>query len=360
MTTAMKKAAVETPDFEYGGYTIKEYECIFVLKKEGMMLSFEEVEESMRKGIIDKVLLHRSHQLTQMAEQLEENFTGPYIHRLMKANITYLARMDGTVLKKTVSCGQLKLFIDKPASTAVTSISKSDESESEAYSTPIPIDSDVLIYDVITDRDLRFKPPTKGYMITNSAPLDLQRDVIVRPKFGTARLFNRTAAPKPKNIEKIIADGNCLFRAFSFCLTGSEEHHLTVRRVICDFMEFFSATWQPLVGTRTISEYLDRGVRTSGISREHWGTEIEILAFVDMCNCMVYVYNDHDSARKIKQYEGYRPRPRADRPATNIADLTNLFVVQRSQLLRSSVIALVIRLFFCAYFVCYSPVLIHN
>uniref|UniRef100_A0A914XC38 Uncharacterized protein n=1 Tax=Plectus sambesii TaxID=2011161 RepID=A0A914XC38_9BILA len=124
------------------------------------------------------VLLHRSRQLTQMAEQLEEPFIAPnIIHRLTKANITYLARMDGMVLKKMVSCAQLKLFINKPASAAVTSISKSDESESEAYDslsakknslsppnfqlTPIPIDSDVLIKDVNTDRDLRFKPPTK-------------------------------------------------------------------------------------------------------------------------------------------------------------------------------------------------------
>uniref|UniRef100_A0A914UU91 OTU domain-containing protein n=1 Tax=Plectus sambesii TaxID=2011161 RepID=A0A914UU91_9BILA len=232
--------------------------------------------------------------------------------------------MDGTVLKKTVSCARLKLFIDEPASTAVTIVinKSSDESESEAYDsspakkiclsppakktslspptfqlTPIPIGSDALIINVITDRELRFKPSTK-------------------------------AAPKAKNIRKIIADGNCLFRAFSFCLTGSESHHLTVRRVLCDYMEFYPSTWQPLVGTRTISEYLDRSVRTSGMSREHWGTEIEIeiLAFADMFNCMVYVYNDLDSARKVKQYEGYGPRPRADRPATSIADLTTFLL----------------------------------
>uniref|UniRef100_A0A914WZI3 OTU domain-containing protein n=1 Tax=Plectus sambesii TaxID=2011161 RepID=A0A914WZI3_9BILA len=139
-------------------------------------------------------------------------------------------------------------------------------------------------------------------------------------------MFKCTAAPKPKNIRKIVANGNCLLRAFSFCLTSFEQHHLIIQRVICDYMEFYSSIWQPLVGTRTVSEYSDRGVRTSGISREHWGTEIEILAFADMCNCMVYVYNDHDSARKIKQYEGYRPRPRADYPATNIADLTTFLL----------------------------------
>uniref|UniRef100_A0A914X6G6 Uncharacterized protein n=1 Tax=Plectus sambesii TaxID=2011161 RepID=A0A914X6G6_9BILA len=50
MTTAMKKAVVGTPDFEYSGYTIKEYERIFAYKKEGTMPSFEKVEESKRKG----------------------------------------------------------------------------------------------------------------------------------------------------------------------------------------------------------------------------------------------------------------------------------------------------------------------
>uniref|UniRef100_A0A914WGY3 Uncharacterized protein n=1 Tax=Plectus sambesii TaxID=2011161 RepID=A0A914WGY3_9BILA len=248
------------------------------------------------------VLLHSSRQLTRMAEQLEENFSGPYIiHRLTKANTAYLTKMDVTVLKKTVSCAQLKLLIDQPASTAVTIvINKSDESELEAYDSPpakiclsppakktslshptfqstlIQIISDALNNDGNTNRDMHFKPPTKGYMI--------------------------------------------------FCLAGSEEHHLTIRRVICDYMEFYPSTWQPLVGTPTISEYLDRGVRTSGIGREHWGTEIEILAFADMCSFMVYVYNDHGSAHKMEQYEGYGPRPRADRPATNIADLTTFLL----------------------------------
>uniref|UniRef100_A0A914X3C8 Uncharacterized protein n=1 Tax=Plectus sambesii TaxID=2011161 RepID=A0A914X3C8_9BILA len=117
---------VGTPGFEYGGYTIEEYERIFAYKKEGTMTNIEEVEESKRKGIIkqltqkmvydaahavcpfkigSKVLLHSSRQLTRMAEQLEENFTGPYIiHRLTKANTAYPTKMDGTVLKKTVSC----------------------------------------------------------------------------------------------------------------------------------------------------------------------------------------------------------------------------------------------------------------
>uniref|UniRef100_A0A914WPE9 OTU domain-containing protein n=1 Tax=Plectus sambesii TaxID=2011161 RepID=A0A914WPE9_9BILA len=286
------------------------------------MPSFEEVEKSKGKG-------KRS----------------TYRHKCANFSIS----ADGTLLMyyKMNKYGSDK----KPASIAVITITKSDESESEAYdsspakkiylstpakktslspptfqSTPIPIDSDVLINDVNTDRDLRFKPPTKGYMIANSMPLDVHRNEIVRPEFGTARMFKCTVASKPKNIRKIVADGNCLFRAFSFCLTGSEQHHLTVRRAICDYMELFSSVWQPLMGTHTIAKFLDRSVCISGIGRDHWGTEIEILVFADMFNCMIYVYNNHNSARNIKQYEGYGPRPRADRPATNNADLTTFLL----------------------------------
>uniref|UniRef100_A0A914X5H3 Uncharacterized protein n=1 Tax=Plectus sambesii TaxID=2011161 RepID=A0A914X5H3_9BILA len=160
----------------------------------------------------------------------------------------------------------------------------SNKKPASIASTPIQIISDALYNDVIADRDLRFKPPTKGYMIANSMPLDVHRNVIVHPKFGTARMFKCTVASKPKNIRKIVAEGNCPFRAFSFCLTGSEQHHLTVRRAICDYMEFFSSVWQPLMGTHTIAEFLDRGVRTSGIDIEHWGTKIEMLVFAILCN----------------------------------------------------------------------------
>uniref|UniRef100_A0A914UHT3 Uncharacterized protein n=1 Tax=Plectus sambesii TaxID=2011161 RepID=A0A914UHT3_9BILA len=134
-----------------------------------------------------------------MAKQLEENFARPYIiHHLTKANTTNQAKMDGTVLKKIVSCAQMKLFIKKPASIVVITITKFDKSESEAYDSPpakkiclsppakktslspptfqstlIQIISNALNNDVNTNWDMRFKPPTKGYMIVNSSPLNI-------------------------------------------------------------------------------------------------------------------------------------------------------------------------------------------
>lgn len=36
----------------------------------------------------------------------------------------------------------------------------------------------------------------------------------------------------PCTIQKIIGDGNCLFRSFSYAVTGTEEQHLTIRQNI--------------------------------------------------------------------------------------------------------------------------------
>uniref|UniRef100_A0A914UNQ7 OTU domain-containing protein n=1 Tax=Plectus sambesii TaxID=2011161 RepID=A0A914UNQ7_9BILA len=294
MTNAMKKAAVGTPDFEYGGYTIEEYERIFAYKKEGTMPSFDEVEESKRKGK-RSTFRHKCVDFHISADGTSLMYfkTNKYDSKKKPTNQTLGRTSSSTSLTKA----NLRPTIHHQQRTSL--------SPPTFQLTSIQIISNTLNNDVITNRDMRFKPPTKGYMIINSSPID---------------------RPLSQNIRKNIADRNCLFRAFSFCLTGSESHHLTVRRVLCDYMEFYPSTWQPLVGACTVSEYLDRGMRTSGIGREHWGTEIEILAFADMFNCMIYVYNAHNSARNIKQYEGYGPRPRADRPATNNADLTTFLL----------------------------------
>lgn len=35
---------------------------------------------------------------------------------------------------------------------------------------------------------------------------------------------------KPVHASKIISDGNCFFRAISFAITGSQDHHHEIRK----------------------------------------------------------------------------------------------------------------------------------
>ncbi|KAL6742492.1 hypothetical protein Aduo_015636 [Ancylostoma duodenale] len=73
-----------------------------------------------------------------MAEQLEPNFSGPYIiDRITKANTVYLARMDGTVLDKTVNSARLKLFVENsPANGTVSNDECSNSNKENLHKSP--------------------------------------------------------------------------------------------------------------------------------------------------------------------------------------------------------------------------------
>ena len=98
-----------------------------------------------------------------------------------------------------------------------------------------------------------------------------------------------------------------------------------MRQSICEYMESHPKTWEGIANCSNIKEYLDRGMRSPGVSRNHWGTECEILAFADLFNCMIYVFND-GLERKEKQWEGYGPHPCSSRPLGDIGDLTTILV----------------------------------
>ncbi|KAL6735851.1 hypothetical protein Aduo_006258 [Ancylostoma duodenale] len=121
-----------------------------------------------------KVLLHSSRQLTRMAEQLEPNFTGPYIiDRITKANTVYLARMDGAVLNKTVISARLKLFVENsPVNGTVSNeecsnsnkenLHKSSHSELQPSnaSSDYKSDDSIILISEQSDSFSSFKPPT--------------------------------------------------------------------------------------------------------------------------------------------------------------------------------------------------------
>lgn len=56
---------------------------------------------------------------------------------------------------------------------------------------------------------------------------------IVRPEYGPI-LFDIPTTVRWKDTQDIIGDGNCLFNAFSFALTGTQQYHKEIRTAICD------------------------------------------------------------------------------------------------------------------------------
>ena len=90
----------------------------------------------------------------------------------------------------------------------------------------------------------------------------------------------------PNGFKGIGGDGNCLFRTFSFILTGSEDQHMAVREAILDHM------------VRTAHLLLFQHIRSSHTSVQSYiasrGRETEMLALAHMLQTDIYSYNTDD------------------------------------------------------------------
>ncbi len=79
----------------------------------------------------------------------------------------------------------------------------------------------------------------------------------------------------PCRDEKIVADGNCFFRAISQAVSGSQKHHREIRLAVCKELEMNAETYQRILrsGYSCVSEYTQqsrmRAVKTLA-------TEVEI------------------------------------------------------------------------------------
>ena len=67
---------------------------------------------------------------------------------------------------------------------------------------------------------------------------------------GIASGSPSTPLTNPIGFKNICGDGNCMFRAFSFIITGSEDHHMQVRHTIIRHMRVIgSALWESQISS---------------------------------------------------------------------------------------------------------------
>ena len=96
--------------------------------------------------------------------------------------------------------------------------------------------------------------------------------------------------PDMRSVRRIQGDGNCLFRAFSYILTGSEESHMAIRCAILDHMinnaQYFLG--HHLIGYNSVQSYIaSRGMDQDG----SWGTDIEMLSMAHLLKTPVHSYS---------------------------------------------------------------------
>ena len=91
---------------------------------------------------------------------------------------------------------------------------------------------------------------------------------------------------KPSKLYRIVGDGNCLFHALSYVITGRQNYHSLVREKILKHMR---CNEQALLAhiNGSVNEYL---ARTGMGNQQVWGTDVEIIAASSLLETDIYVY----------------------------------------------------------------------
>jgi hypothetical protein len=114
---------------------------------------------------------------------------------------------------------------------------------------------------------------------------------------------------QPAKIHNIHGDGNCLFRALSFVITGRQIYHGLVRQKILNHMREIENLLHPHMNMS-----LDMYLAHSGMANEAvWGTDVEILAASSLLSTDIYVYTKVGSELKwhkfsISNLDGSHPQ----------------------------------------------------
>ena len=90
------------------------------------------------------------------------------------------------------------------------------------------------------------------------------------------------ALTRPNLTKSIYGDGKCLFRCFSYLITGSQMHHMAVRSALVDHMVSI-----PAVFGGNVEDYL---AHTNMNRSRTWGNTEEVLGLSYLLNTPVYSY----------------------------------------------------------------------
>ena len=93
-----------------------------------------------------------------------------------------------------------------------------------------------------------------------------------------------------RTIERVLGDGNCLFRALSLQLTGSQDHHLTLRKAIArseSKIESFRGIHAAILNKTSFVEHVKNMAKTCV-----WGTSLEIIAVASIFQVNIFVLSD--------------------------------------------------------------------
>lgn len=101
-------------------------------------------------------------------------------------------------------------------------------------------------------------------------------------------LFRSHWAPigKPVNLRNIAGDGNCFYRCISYAITGTEEHHEKVRRLVSQQLVENIELYQLYLDENTVPlEYI-----TAHETLGTWAMEVQIFACCTALNVNILIW----------------------------------------------------------------------
>ena len=110
---------------------------------------------------------------------------------------------------------------------------------------------------------------------------------------------NESVLTSPAHTHSIIGDGNCLFRAVSFAVTGSEEHHLHIRHCACGHMKSLGRKMSSVIGGQTVVDYLRQ---TRMYQSATWGSQVELFTLAHLLKTDIYSYSKNGHVWSWSKY----------------------------------------------------------
>ena len=96
----------------------------------------------------------------------------------------------------------------------------------------------------------------------------------------------------PLTLRPIIGNGNCLFRTFSFIITGEEEQHMVIRQAIVQHMRSISQLlWGAHVSSTSYPGGIEQYITKNNIDCVGtWGTDVEMLTLAHLLDTAILSY----------------------------------------------------------------------
>ena len=113
----------------------------------------------------------------------------------------------------------------------------------------------------------------------------------------------------PYIVEKILADGNCLFRAISKAVTGSEANHHALRHAICNFMCLDSNIEHVLPCIQPNFDSPKKYIEASKMRKDReWGSAVEISMVVAMLQITIFTSVVQNNKGGERRWVDFQPR----------------------------------------------------